>query len=250
MIKVPVSVIIPAKEEPDTISRVVSKALEFAKEVIVVLNPEDLLTIKALPRLGEVICYCSNSGKGNAMREGVRLASYDVVVFLDADGSHDPNQINFLTEPILDGSVDHVAGSRMLGGSSELFYTIPEFMRLIGNQMITLALNYKFKVKLTDSQNGFRAIKRTVFESLNTVSKHSTIEQEITTKCLEMGIRIMELPTHEFAREAGKSKISTYRDGYKHLVFLFKTLVKIRKYKNAEINNQFELTNKYFGAWK
>jgi dolichol-phosphate mannosyltransferase len=249
MKKILATAVIPAKEESQTIQFVVEGALKFVEEVIVVVSSQDTETILQIEKTNASICICNEPGKGTAMRAGALASSFDLIVFLDADGSHDPRQIPSLLAPILQGDADHVAGSRMLGGSSELFYTMSEFLRLIGNHIITLALNYKFKVRLTDSQNGFRAIRKEVFLSLNTSSVHSTIEQEITTKSLKYGVLMMELPTHEYARFAGKSKISTFRDGYKHLLMLAKNLFLESNSKNCANVIDLERSRKYFGTW-
>ncbi len=93
-------------------------------------------------------------GKGAAIRRGIQEATGDILVFVDADGSHDPADVPTLVEPIIAGRADHVSGSRMLGGSDELHATIQQFVRLFGNQVITLTINYTLGVRLTDCQNG------------------------------------------------------------------------------------------------
>jgi glycosyltransferase involved in cell wall biosynthesis len=244
-----ISIVIPAKEEEGSIDKVVSAAHLYSNDVIVVVSRDDFQTVNAISNKDTRIIYCDLPGKGFAMRAGVAAAKQRVIVFLDADGSHDPSAIPNLVAPILDGEADHVAGSRMLGGSSELFYSFSEFIRLVGNHAITLVLNYKYKVRLTDSQNGYRAIRKETFENLNPTAKHSTIEQELTTKSLEMGVRFIEVPTHEYARRTGSSKISTWKDGKKHVLFLVKTIIKPRA-KILDFSPVSEETKlKYFGDW-
>ena len=67
-----------------------------------------------------------------------------------------------MVAPIAAGEADLVIGSRGRGGSDELHGTIEQFIRYVGSQLITLAINYRWNVRLTDSQNGFRAIRRDV----------------------------------------------------------------------------------------
>jgi glycosyltransferase involved in cell wall biosynthesis len=244
-----ISIVIPAKEEEGSIGKVVTAANLYSNDVIVVLHSQDLKTLNAISNKATRIVYCDLPGKGVAMRAGVAAAKHRVIVFLDADGSHNPSDIPNLVAPILDGEAEHVAGSRMLGGSSELFYTFSEFIRLVGNHAITLVLNYKYKVRLTDSQNGYRAMLKETFEKLNPLAKHSTIEQELTTKSLELGVRFMEIPTHEYARRTGISKISTWKDGKKHVLFLIKTIVKPRRRVHGFTPISEDVKLKYFGDW-
>ena len=114
------------------------------------------------PRNTARVILDDGTGKGGAIRQAIREATGDILVFIDGDGSHDPHDIPALIEPIVQGAADHVSGSRMLGGSDELHATFHQFIRLFGSQIITLSINYTQDVRLTDCQNGFRAIRRDV----------------------------------------------------------------------------------------
>jgi dolichol-phosphate mannosyltransferase len=116
-----------------------------------------------------------------------------------------------LVGPIKADRADLVIGSRGKGGSDELHGTFEQFVRYVGSQLIMLAINYRWNVRLTDSQNGFRAIDRRVALSLGLTSNLSTIEQEMLMKTLKLGYRVAEIPSHEFERRWGSSKISVWR---------------------------------------
>ena len=79
---------------------------------------------------------------------------------------HVPEDIPKLVEPIFKGEADHVTASRMTGGSSELHGGFDEFLRLTGSSFITACINRRYHVRLSDSQNGFRAIRSEVFLNL------------------------------------------------------------------------------------
>ena len=98
-------------------------------------------------------------GKGEAMRRAIPHLRTPITVFLDADGSHDPEDIPLLVEPILADRADHVSASRLSGGSSELHGGFDEFFRLTGSSFITACINWRFGCRLSESQNGFRAIR-------------------------------------------------------------------------------------------
>jgi hypothetical protein len=148
-----------------------------------------------------------------------------VTVLLDADGSHDPEDIPLLVEPILAGEADHVAASRLRGGSSELHGGFDEFLRLAGSSFITACINRRFGCQLSDSQNGFRAVRTSVLRQLNLRENTTTIEQEMTIKTLRGGWRIAEVPSHEHRRAHGTSHIRVLRDapryGYSLVKYLF-----------------------------
>lgn len=164
-------------------------------------------------------------GKGDALRMGAANAKHDVIIFFDADCSHDPDDIQKLIEPILNGDYVHVSGSRMLGGSSELFNDVDHFLRLIGSLIINYSISYKFKYRITDAQNGLRAFNRNFYISLNTVSEHTTIEQETVGKTLSLGYPILEIPTHEHCRLHGESKINVMKHSWAYLKMLANILI-------------------------
>ena len=154
-----ISVIVPCRNEARNIRPVLEWAAPYADELLVVDGHSDDGTRAIAAELGATVMLDHGKGKGDALRLGIAQASGDILVFIDADGSHDPRDIPTLVQPIVDDVADHVSGSRMLGGSDELHATINQFVRLFGSQVITLSINYSQGVRLTDSQNGFRAIR-------------------------------------------------------------------------------------------
>ena len=134
------------------------------------------------------------------------------------DQSHDPDDIPRLVAPILDGTADHVSGSRMRGGSDELHGTAEELVRLYGSTLITLGINLRFGTALTDSQNGFRAIRRDVALDLDLREDITTIEQEMIVKTLRKGYRLVEVPAHEYRRRHGKPSFEVKKVALRYVV--------------------------------
>ena len=203
--EVRISVIVPCRNEGRNIRPVLEWAAPHADELLVVDGHSSDDTRAIAAELGATVLLDNGKGKGDALRVGIARASGDVLVFIDADGSHDPRDIPALVQPIIAGNADHVSGSRMLGGSDELHATINQFVRLFGSQVITLSINYTQGVRLTDSQNGFRAIRAEVARSLALESEIPTIEQEMVIKTVRSGYRICEVATHEYVRSNGES---------------------------------------------
>jgi len=203
--EVRISVIVPCRNEGRNIRPVLEWVAPYADELLVVDGHSSDDTRDIAAELGATVLLDNGKGKGDAIRVGIARASGDVLVFIDADGSHDPRDIPALVQPIIDGNADHVSGSRMLGGSDELHATINQFVRLFGSQVITLSINYTQGVSLTDSQNGFRAIRADLARSLALRSEITTIEQEMIIKTVRSGYRIGEVATHEYVRSNGES---------------------------------------------
>ncbi len=202
-----ISVVIPTKNEEATIGEVVDAVKPYCNEVIVVDGHSTDRTREVCSDHGVEFVLDSGKGKGNGIRTGIKHASGDIIVFMDADGSHEPSDIPKLVKPIIDRSADMVVGCRMTGGSDELHGDIGKFARFIGSMIITLIINYRWGVRLTDVQNGFRAIRKDIANNLNLVEDNFTIEEEMVMKCLRKGCRIVNVPTHEYARRFGRSRI-------------------------------------------
>ena len=203
-----VSVIIPAKNEEPTIRDIIRGAKKYAYEVLVIDGNSQDDTKKIAEEEGAKVIQDSGTGKGKAIRLGIEKAQGDIIVFMDADGSHNTEDIPKLLLPIvLNDEADMVVGSRGKGGSDELQGDIDKCMRLVGSAIINLVINLRWNQKLTDAQNGFRAIKTDAVRSLNLKENITTIEQEMVMKTLKKGYRIKEVPTHEYARKYGKSVI-------------------------------------------
>lgn len=219
-----VSVIIPTLNEEHTLREVITGCRPYADELLVVdgHSTDNTRTVAEAEQVRVVLD--NGKGKGAALRHAVQCVSGDIIVFIDADGSHDPRDIPALVEPILSGRADHVSGSRLIGGSSELHGGFDECFRLMGSSFITACINWRFKQRLSESQNGFRAIRRDVFLQLGLRENITTIEQEMIMRTLKKGFRMAEVPSHEHTRKMGYSKISIRRVCFRYVYTLVKYL--------------------------
>jgi dolichol-phosphate mannosyltransferase len=219
-----VSVVIAAKQEAPTIADVVNRTRRYAGEVFVVDGHSTDGTPELAARCGASVLADGGRGKGEAIRRAIPHIRTPVTVFLDADGSHDPEDIPLLVEPILGDQADHVTASRLRGGSSELHGGFDEFFRLTGSSFITACINWRFNCRLSDSQNGFRAIRTAVLRQLDLRENMTTIEQEMIIKTLRLGLRIAEVPSHEHPRAHGCSHIRVWRSAPRYGFSLVKNL--------------------------
>lgn len=194
-------------------------------EVLVVDGSSDSKTAAAAIASGARVVSDDGRGKGRAIRVARAYLDCEITVLMDADGSHDPNDIPKLVTPILEGRADHVSGSRLLGGSSELHGGFDEWVRLAGSSFITACINWRHGVRLSDSQNGFRAIRTDVLKTLSLRSWHTTIEQEMIVESLRRGHRVVEVPTHEHRRAFGQSHISVWRHGPSYVISLARLML-------------------------
>ena len=219
-----VTVVIAALNEAMTIEEIVAACRPMAREVIVVDGHSHDRTDVLAAAAGAKVLKDGGRGKGEALRVAIPHITTPVTVFIDADGSHDPRDIPRLVAPIAAGSADHVTGSRLIGGSSELHGGFDEFFRLAGSSFITACINWRFGCRLSDSQNGFRAIRTDVLRGLDLREDSTTIEQEMIIKTLRGGWRMAEIPSHEHPRAHGHSHIRLWRSAPRYGVSMIRYL--------------------------
>ena len=203
--------VILAKDEERTIGDAVAGALRHCPRVVVMDGHSRDRTAEVARQQGAEVHLDPGLGKGAAIRASLELVSETVVTFMDADGSHDPADIPRLAAPVLEGATDLCIGSRFTGGSEELSITVGQLVRTIGNISMNIAINKRWGVELTDTLNGFRAVRREAALAVGLRENLHTIEQEMVMKMLGAGYRVMNTPTHEYRRRYGESHIRIWR---------------------------------------
>ena len=209
-----ITVVIPARNEESNIAAVIEGSRQFCDRIVVIDGNSTDGTRELAAALGAEVVEQKSRGKGGAIIEALDHVTDGIIVFIDADQSHDPSDIPALVAPILSGGADMVIGSRMLGGSDELFTGVREFTRLLGGHVLTLLIAKRYRYPLTDSQNGFRAIRRTVLARLPLKQSSFTIETEMCIEAIRHGYRVLEVPSHEYRRASGESNIDPLKLGF------------------------------------
>lgn len=202
------TVIIPSKNEGGVVVALALAARAYCDEVLVVDGRSTDGSPERLRAAGVTVLADRGRGKGDALRVGIEAARGDILVTIDADGSHDPAAIPLLVAPIVSGDADVVIGCRMRGGSDEFAGTWTMFIRLWGNNFLTQVINTRYRTSLTDTQNGFRALRASAIKPLGLKEDLHTIELEMVLRSLKHGLRVTQVPSHEYARKAGHSSLS------------------------------------------
>ncbi|MBC8500789.1 MAG: glycosyltransferase family 2 protein [Nanoarchaeota archaeon] len=220
-----ITTIIPTKNEETTIKGIIKSVKPYSDEIIVIDgHSKDKTRDISLKEKVNVILD-NKKGKGAALRIAGKKAKGDILVFIDSDGSHDPKDIPKLVEPIVKNKISLVIASRIKGGSDEFQGDFEKVFRTIASHLITATINWRWKKNLSDTQNGFRSIRKDVFLDIKLKENSFTIEQEMVMKCLKKGYKIIEIPSHEYQRKKGISRIKLWKEGPKYVWCLIKNIL-------------------------
>lgn len=212
-----VSVVIPAYNEESNIGCIIRKINEIHPdfEVLVVDDGSvDRTAQEARDAGARVVSHRRNIGNGAAVKTGLRTASGEVVVLMDGDGQHRPEDIKTLLEHINENSL--VVGTRNKGGQATLF-------RAFANWVYNRLASYVCGVRIPDLTSGYRVVRRA--ESLgflpllpNTFSYPTTM----TLSYMRAGYSVSFVDIDVENRKGGESKVSLYQDGVRFILIIIK----------------------------
>lgn len=211
-----IMVVIPAYNEGQVISEVVAKVRPLVDEVVVV---DDLSSDNTGPQAGvagaKVLRHCINLGQGAALRTGTSYAlsqGADIIVHFDADGQHDPADIEKLLAPLKNGQAVVTLGSRFLAGGEAMGITVSR------RWLLVLARKWVYwwtHLKLTDPQNGLRAMTRSAAEQIVWKQDRMAHASEILEEIARLGLTYQEVPVtvhySEYSKHKGQKNINAWR---------------------------------------
>lgn len=185
-------VIIPALNEEVAISAIVKRSLRYADDVLVIDDGSTDNTLRIAKDAGaRVIKHYNNLGKGVSLKDAFgEVSGYDIVVTIDGDGQHNPDEIPKLMAPIREGRADLVNGSRYLDGFDD---ETPAYRR-VGQRVLDIATNITSGTHVTDSQSGFRAFNGKTIGCYRFRDTGFGIESEMLADAAENNLKIIEVP--------------------------------------------------------
>ncbi len=216
-----VSVVIPCLNEAENIEACVTTALEVLEsnglegEVLVVDNASEDDSAALAAAAGARVVSEPRRGYGSAYLAGFGAAKGKYIVMADADLTYDFAEIpRFVAE--LDGGAELVMGDRMDNIQPG---AMPWLHRYIGNPILTGLLNFFFRTGVKDAHCGMRALRRDVLPRLDLRTTGMEFASEMVIRASKENLRIAEFPI-EYHPRGGESKLSSFRDGWRHLRFL------------------------------
>ncbi|MCL4383195.1 MAG: glycosyltransferase family 2 protein [Candidatus Micrarchaeaceae archaeon] len=216
-----VSIVIPTLDEEGNLDKLLKtiryELNDYNYEIIIVDGYSKDKTVKIAKKYKVKILY-DNAGKGSALIKGFGNSKGNIIVSMDADLSHRPEELKLLINTIKSG-YDICMGSRFLnnGGSEDI-----SMIRRIGNKFFVKLINFIYKSNYTDICYGYRSFSRNALKKLSLNEKGFGIETEISIMAKKNNLKILEIPSFEKKRYNGSGKLRTLQDGY----VILKTILK------------------------
>jgi glycosyltransferase involved in cell wall biosynthesis len=225
------SIVMPVYNESATIVRAVNRVLAVnypcPMELIVVDDGSTDTTPELLRPFTDLgvttVRHPTNQGKGAAVRTGVRRATGTHVIIIDADLEYSPSDIPSLLLPVLNGTTDHVFGTRVFGLNTRF----PSYRFAMGGRFTTAVANMLFDSCITDMHTCLKLIPVQHFQALTLSEKGFGLDTELTAKMLRAGVRPYEVPVTYNGRTCLEGKKITWHEGWQCL----RILVVVRLHK-------------------
>ncbi len=216
-----ISVIIPVYNEAKTVEEVIKRveAINIDKEIIAVDDGSsdgslDILNDLASEGRIKLIKHNKNSGKGAAIKSGLKETTGDIVIVQDADLETEPQDFYELTKPIINGETKAVFGYRIAKKPSSIYWW--------GGKTVSLITRLLYGGNIKDVNNGYKVMTRELWDSLNLKSDYFQICEEITAKLLKRKEKIIQVPTQYFPRTKKQGKKLGFKDGIISIITLIK----------------------------
>ncbi|MBZ4322404.1 glycosyltransferase family 2 protein [Streptomyces huiliensis] len=211
----PVSVVIPAMNEAENLPYVFKTLPSWIHEVVLVDGNSTDDTVKVARELwpGVKVVEQQGKGKGDALITGFAACSGEIIVMVDADGSADGNEIVSYVSALV-GGADFAKGSRFANGGGTDDMTP---IRKLGNRVLCSIVNHKFGARYTDLCYGYNAFWKRVLDDIALDCAGFEVETLMNIRVVKAGLRVQEIPSHEFVRIHGASNLRAVRDGLRVL---------------------------------
>jgi glycosyltransferase involved in cell wall biosynthesis len=215
-----VSLVLPCLNEADSVALCVKEALTaldaagIPGEVVVVDNGSTDGSAELAQQAGARVVHERKKGYGAALLAGFKAAQNDIIVMADADYTYDFTKLPQLVAPVANDEADLVLGARLDAATRK---TMPFLHRFVGTPALTfLAARACGRRVVSDSQSGYRAFRRDALPTLALRSTGMELASEMLIRAARTGMRIEEVQTG-YRPRIGDSKLSTFRDGLRHL---------------------------------
>ena len=219
------TLIIPAKNEKESLPKVLDELRNFNFKKNIILEASDRLTIESIKDYDCEIIYQDSKGYGDALIKGIKKVNTEFFCIFNADGSFDPKELDAMINKLKVDKCDFVFASRYEKNCGSEDDTIITF---IGNYIFTFLGKIFFKLEITDILYTFVMARTTCIKKLGLTAKDFSFCVELPIKAKRAGYKICTSKSFERSRIAGKKKVNAFKDGLKILFSMIKLFFRIK----------------------
>ncbi len=218
-----ISIVLPCRNEEPTIADAIDSARKAfpGRRVEVIVSDSSTDRSPEIARtMGAIVVTPTALGYGAAYRFGFQHCHGRFVAMADADGTYDLMELPMLMAPMEEGRADLVIGSRLKGQMEP--GAMPALKRHLGNPFLTWLLNVLFGVGVTDAHSGMRALTTDALRRIELRTTGMEFASEMLVEASRAGLRIAEVPISYRRRRGAPSKLSSLRDGWRHVRYMIR----------------------------
>lgn len=222
-----IAVLIPCYNEEYAIAKVVSDFKNALPDATIYVYDNNSIdrTAELAGRAGAVVRREPRQGKGNVVRRMFREIQADCYLMVDGDGTYDPADASKMVQLVINEDVDMVVADRL---STTYFQENKRPFHNMGNRMVRYLINKFWQNDVRDIMSGYRAFSRRFVKLFPVMSQNFEIETEMTIHALDKQFVTRTIPSQYSDREAGESKLNTWKDGLKVLKTIFTLFMEYR----------------------
>jgi glycosyltransferase involved in cell wall biosynthesis len=217
------TLVIPAKNEPESLPYVLMELEKLNLNFLIVLEKKDYVTINSIEKFKSNIIYQVNKGYGDAILLGIKNVKTEYFSIFNADGSFDPYELKEMYKKMKDNSLDILFASRYLKNAISEDDTLITF---VGNKIFTLMGKILFSLPISDILYTFVIGNTKKVSSLNLKQKNFTLCVELPIIAKRNNLKISDIPSNEKARIGGVKKVNEVKDGFLILLHMLKLFFK------------------------
>ena len=213
------TLLIPAKNEKESLPKVLDELKSYNIKILIVLEKEDIETIESIKNYNCEILFQNDKGYGDALINGINSVETDLFCIFNGDGSFNPKELIKMFEQLNDNKADFVFATRYeknCGSDDDTIIT------LIGNFIFTKIGKILFGLNLTDILYTYVMGKTSKARDLSLISKDFSFCVELPIKAKRKGYKLINSKAYERSRIGGKKKVNPFKDGLIILLFLVK----------------------------
>ena len=220
------TLIIPAKNESESLPIVLSELKKFKLKIFIVLEKKDIQTINSIKKFNCKIIYQSNKGYGDALILGINKVKTKFFCIFNADGSFNPNELKKMYLKAKMRKFNLVFASRYEKNSGSEDDT---FVTFFGNKVFSFLGKFLFLLPISDILYTYVLGETNKIKKIKLKRKNFTFCVELPVKGIRSGLKLTTSPSYERKRIAGKKKVNAIKDGYLILIEMIKLFLNFQK---------------------